>query len=126
MSLLHRLEARLPGRATLGITVTFRQNFKPDLEEVAKIAQARGYQVLGDSLTITFADNQPVWRFAAVAIERTRALSPAMLAQELSVSVGIARFSITPKRPRINGLIEPYSSKASERDAAGFKSGRGL
>lgn len=98
MSLLHRLEARLPGRATLDITVTFRQDFKPDLEAVAKLAHARGYQVLRDSLSITFADNQPVWRFAAVAIERSRALSPAMLAQELSVSVGIARFSITPVR----------------------------
>ena len=96
--LLHRLEARLPGRATLDITVTFRQDFKPDLEEVAKIAHARGYQVLCDSLAITFADNQPVWRCAAVAIERSRALSPAMLAQELSISVGIARFSITPVR----------------------------
>jgi putative Mg2+ transporter-C (MgtC) family protein len=89
---------RLPGRATLDVTVTFRTGFKPDMQEVEQIAQARGYRVLRDSVTITFADNQPVWRFGAVALERSRALSPALLADELSVSDGIAKFSITPVR----------------------------
>lgn len=98
MSLLHNLEARLPGRATLDVTVTFRQNFKPNLEVMAKIADARGYRVMRDSVTITFADNQPVWRFGAQAVERSKALSPAMLAEELSVLEGIASFSITPVR----------------------------
>ena len=98
MSLLHRLEARLPGRAALDVTLTFRPGFKPDLQEVAQIAQARGYQVLRDSVTITFADNQPVWRFGAVAMERSRALSPTLLADELSVSEGVAKFTITPVR----------------------------
>lgn len=98
MSLLHNLETRLPGRATLDVTVTFRQNFKPNLEAMAKIADARGYRVMRDSVTITFADNQPVWRFGAQAVERSKALSPAMLAEELSVLEGIASFSITPVR----------------------------
>jgi len=98
MSFLHSLEMRLPGRATLDVTVTFQPGFKPDMREVNKIAQARGYRVLCDSVTITFADNQPVWRFGAVALERSRALSPALLAEELAVSDGIARFSITPVR----------------------------
>src|SRR5262245_118264 len=50
MSLLHRLEVRLPGRATLDITLTFREGFQPRLEELTKGAAARGYSVLGDSL----------------------------------------------------------------------------
>ena len=98
MSLLHSLETRLPGRATLDVTVTFRRASSRTCKKWQQIAQARGYRVLRDSLTITFADNQPVWRFGAVAIERSRALSPALLAEELSVSEGIARFSITPVR----------------------------
>jgi putative Mg2+ transporter-C (MgtC) family protein len=98
MSFLHGLEMRLPGRATLDVTVTFRPGFKPDLQEVNNIAQARGYRVLRDSVTITFADNQPVWRFVALALERSRALSPALLADELAMSDGIANFSITPVR----------------------------
>jgi putative Mg2+ transporter-C (MgtC) family protein len=98
MSVLHRLEMRLPGRAALDVTVSFRPGFKPDLQEVEQVARARGYRVMRDSITITFADNQPVWRFGAVALERSRALTPAQLAEELSVSDGIVRFSITPVR----------------------------
>ena len=52
--------------------------------------------VLRDSVTITF--NQPVWRFGAMAVERSRALSPTLLADELSASEGVAKFTITPVR----------------------------
>jgi putative Mg2+ transporter-C (MgtC) family protein len=98
MSLLQRLEMRLPGRATLDITLAFRSGFRPNLDEVAKVAELRGYQVLRDTVTITFAENQPVWRFAAIAVERSRALSPALLADELADFEGMAKFSITPVR----------------------------
>ena len=98
MSLLHRLEHRLPGRATLDITLAFRHGFRPNFDEIAAVAEARGYRVLRDSLTITFAEDQQVWRFAAMAAERSRALSPALLADELSGFDGMAKFSITPVR----------------------------
>jgi putative Mg2+ transporter-C (MgtC) family protein len=98
MSALHRVEARLPGRMTLEIAVTFRPGFQPSLEEVTRIAEARGYRVLRDSLTITCADSQPLWRFGAVAVERSRAVSPALLAEELGADRGIASFSIVPVR----------------------------
>jgi putative Mg2+ transporter-C (MgtC) family protein len=98
MSLLHSIEMRLPGRAALDVTVTFRPGFKPDMQEVEQIAQARGYRVLRDSVTITFADNQPVWRFCAMALERSRALSPTLLADELAAFEGVANFTMTPVR----------------------------
>ena len=98
MSLLHRLEAKLPGRTTLDIALTFRRGFQPKLDELHKRAEARGYRVLRDSLTITFADNQPLWKFGAVAVERSRAVSPALLAEELAISEGVASFSIAPVR----------------------------
>jgi putative Mg2+ transporter-C (MgtC) family protein len=98
MSLLHRLEAKLPGRTTLDIALTFRQGFQPKLDELDKRAEARGYRVLRESLTITFADNQPLWKFGAVALERSRAASPALLAEELATSDGVASFSIAPVR----------------------------
>jgi putative Mg2+ transporter-C (MgtC) family protein len=98
MSLLRRLEVKLPGRATMEIALTFREGHGAKLDELAKAAEARGYQFLHDSLTITFADNQPVWRFGVVAIERSRAVSPALLAEELASSEGVAKFSIAPVR----------------------------
>ena len=54
--------------------------------------------MLRDSLTIAVADNQTVWRFGAVAMERSRALSAALLADELSTFEGLAKFTITPVR----------------------------
>ena len=98
MSLLHRLEAILPGRATMDIALTFRQGYQPKLDELAKAAEARGYRVLRDSLTITFTDNQPLWKFGIVTVERSRAVSPAQLAQELAAAEGVASFSIVPVR----------------------------
>ncbi|MFC5579210.1 MgtC/SapB family protein [Lysobacter niabensis] len=98
MSLLQRIEARLPGRASLKITVKFRAGHPPDLEEVVQRGRARGYRVLRESLTITFSDNQAVWRFGVVALERSRALSPDHMAEELSKDENIVSFSIAPVR----------------------------
>jgi putative Mg2+ transporter-C (MgtC) family protein len=98
MSMLHRLEAKLPGRATLEVCVTFGSIGPPPFDELAQRAAARGYRVLRDSLRITFSERQPVWRFCVVALDRARAASPALLAQEMAVSDGVASFSIVPVR----------------------------
>lgn len=91
-------ELAIPGRTTLDLNLTFQKGFRPDLDEIAAIAEARGYRVLRESVTIAFADNQPVWRIAAVSLKRSRAVSPALLAHELSSFHGMAKFVITPVR----------------------------
>ncbi|HJV60685.1 MAG TPA: MgtC/SapB family protein [Albitalea sp.] len=98
MSLLHKLEAKLPGRSTLEVCLTFGAAGPPRFDELAEQAQARGYRVLQDSLCITFSDSLPVWRFCVVALERTRATSPMLLAEEMATSEGVASFSIVPVR----------------------------
>ena len=84
MSMLQRLEARLPGRATLEVCLTFGAAGPPTFEELAAQAESRGYRVLHDSLRITFADSRPMWRFCVVALDRARAASPDSLAQEMA------------------------------------------
>lgn len=98
MSLLHRLELRLPGRSTLEITLAFQPGLRPDIDELVARAQLNGYSVLRDSVTITYSDSQMVWRFASVANSRSRALSPARLAEEMAAFDGVSRFTITPVR----------------------------
>ena len=98
MSLLQGIEAWLPGRSTLEVCLTFGPAGPPTFNELAQVAEARGYRVLHDSLRITFADSLPVWRFCVVALDRTRATSPVLLAQEWSVSDGVTGFSIVPVR----------------------------
>jgi putative Mg2+ transporter-C (MgtC) family protein len=98
MALLHKVEARLPGRATLDVTLTFLDGYAPKLDDIAQDAAARGYRVLRESLSVTFADRQPVWRFGVVALERSRAVSPALLAEELAAREDVVNFSIVPVR----------------------------
>jgi len=100
MSLLHRLEERLPGRATFDVSLTFRRDRTPKFDRVVADAELRGYLVLRNSVTITHTDDHPVWRFTVVAKDRSTALSPVSLAEELlaSESSGLLRFSILPVR----------------------------
>jgi putative Mg2+ transporter-C (MgtC) family protein len=98
MSLLQRLELRLPGRRTLEVGLTFSDGGPPDFETLARAAVDRGYRVLHDSLRITYADSQAVWRFCVVAPDRERATSPAALAQDLTRVAGVAAFSLVPYR----------------------------
>jgi putative Mg2+ transporter-C (MgtC) family protein len=98
MSLLHRLEGLLPGRSTLDVTLTFHPGNPPSYDELSGVAQARGYRMLSNSLNITFADSRPVWRFSVVALDRSRATSPAALAEEMAAAEGVAGFSIVPVR----------------------------
>lgn len=98
MSFLQKIEMRLPGRASLDVTIKFCAAFEPKLGEVVKTGEARGYRVLRESLTISFSDKQAVWRFGVVALERSRAVSPAHIAEELSKDPDIQSFSITPVR----------------------------
>jgi putative Mg2+ transporter-C (MgtC) family protein len=98
MSLLHRLEVRLPGRSTLEVTLSFGRDGAPPFEELARQAEARGYQVQRSSLRINFAESRPVWRFCVTARDRARAASPVALAEELSAAPGVDSFSIVPVR----------------------------
>ena len=79
MSLLRDVEARLPGRATLDISLTFQRGSTPNFELLFAAAEVRGYQLLRESLTITFTDQLFMWKFGAVALDRYRAASPALL-----------------------------------------------
>ena len=98
MSVLHRLEGILPGRSTLDVTLTFRPGSPPSFEELSGVASVRGYRVIRNSLSITFADSRPVWRFSVVALDRSRATLPSALAEEIASTEGVAGFSILPVR----------------------------
>jgi putative Mg2+ transporter-C (MgtC) family protein len=97
MALLHRLEARLPGGMTLDVSLTFQPGEAPDFDLLIDRAKSRGYRVLHDSLTITFADNQAVWRVSLVAPDKARAIAGSTGGRE-GCNQGVSRFSIVPVR----------------------------
>lgn len=98
MSFLRQVEVRLPGRASLDVMVTFREGYAPGLDEIIQMGLARGHRVLSESVTIAYSEKQAVWRFGIVALDRSRSVSPASLAEELTSDPDVASFSITPVR----------------------------
>ena len=98
MTLVRQVERWLPGRQSFDVSITFRRDAAPDLDELAQIARTHGYRVLRDSLSFAFVDGQPIWRFCVLALDRSRSTSPAKLADELSRAEDLTRFSIVPMR----------------------------
>lgn len=55
-------------------------------------------RVVADSLCISYADEQPEWRFTATARDREMLASSGLLADELSEFEGVVSFSIERNR----------------------------
>ncbi len=98
MSFMHRLELLLPSRTTMGVVLTFREGFVPKEPVLARVAAARGYELVRSSLSITFDAKRPVWKFLAVAHKGSETVSAALLAEELSAFDGVVSFSLQPAR----------------------------
>lgn len=96
MSLVHEVERKLPGRAVFDVSLSFCRDTTPQLEQLAQVALTHGYRLVHHSLSISYADTVPVWRFCVIALDRSRSTSPARLAHELSRSDEVVRFSIVP------------------------------
>ena len=96
MSLVHEVERKLPGRAVFDVSLCFRRDAAPALEQLGAVALTHGYRLVHESFSISYADNEPVWRFCVIALDRSRSTSPARLAQDLSRSHEVLRFSIVP------------------------------
>ena len=98
MSMLQRLEARLPGRSTLEVCLTFSAAGPPSFEELAARPSRAGIACCttacaSPSPTASRCGASAWWRRIAA-----RAASPASLAQELATPDGVASFSIVPVR----------------------------
>jgi putative Mg2+ transporter-C (MgtC) family protein len=98
MTLVHEIEKTLPGRASFDVTLTFERDSAPQLADLTRTALTHGYRLAPASLSFSFAENHPVWRFCVVALDRSRATSPAQLAHDLARSDDVASFSIVPMR----------------------------
>jgi len=98
LSVLNRLEGRLPGRSALEVALTFDTGYEPDLDDFEYGAAERGYEMQRHTLTINYLDNRLVWRMNVVAKDRSVATSPALLGRGLQRLTGISNFAITPIR----------------------------
>ena len=94
---ISRLEGWLPSRQAIAINMRFRKDFVPHEDVLRRVAFERGYDIAGGTISISFQDGQPEWKFVAVAIDKNSA-PISELAGELTRFEGVENYSLTHAR----------------------------
>ncbi|MDL2356545.1 MAG: MgtC/SapB family protein [Pseudomonadota bacterium] len=98
MIYLHRIEAFLPSRHALAITMRFRPGYAPLEATLRRVALERGYEIAGGTLTIGGSEGRQEWRFVALALSRKSGIPLSGLASELAAFDGIDSFQLSHAR----------------------------
>jgi putative Mg2+ transporter-C (MgtC) family protein len=98
MTLVYKLEERLPSRSGVAIVVRFNKDIFPDEEALRKVSLEHGYEISRGTLSITFRDGQPEWQFLAVAWDKRKGSSVSDLAKMMSLYKGVESFHVSPAR----------------------------
>ena len=93
-----RLEAWLPSRQAVAITLQFKPGFVPVQSALRAMAQARGYDIAEGSISIAYANGAPEWRFVAIAQDRKNMVTIAMLATDMTRYDGVQGFQLNYAR----------------------------
>ncbi|WP_295999480.1 MgtC/SapB family protein [Rugamonas sp.] len=98
MIFLYKLEAWLPSRHAVAITMRFRQGYMPQEAALRKMALMRGYDIAGGSLMIGSDGGKQEWRFVAIALSKRSGSSLSQVSAELAQFDGIDGYTLTHAR----------------------------
>lgn len=98
MIFLSRLEAWLPSRHAVAITMRFKRDFVPREDALRRIALKRGYEIAGGSLMIGSEEGRQEWRFVAIALSKRSGSGLSEVAAELAAFDGIDSFQLSHAR----------------------------
>jgi putative Mg2+ transporter-C (MgtC) family protein len=98
MMWVSKLEGWLPSHPAVAIALRFRSGFEPREDVLRRVALERGYVIAGGTMTISFDDGRPEWRFVAVAKGNHQGSPLTELARELTVFDGVESFHLSHAR----------------------------
>ena len=98
MIYISKVEAWLPSRHAVAITMRFVKDFVPREDALRDIALERGYAIAGGSMSISSDRGSQEWRFVALALSKKSGAPLADLASELAQFSGIESFQISHAR----------------------------
>ena len=98
MIYLSRIEAWLPSRHAIAITMRFREGYEPQEDALRRMALERGYEIAGGSLMIAQDKGKLEWRFVALALSKRSGSPMSHLAGELRRFEGIEGFQLSHAR----------------------------
>ena len=95
MMWVSKLEAWLPTRQAVAVTLRFRKNFSPQESALRAMADRRGYELADGSVAISLQDGQSEWRFVAIARVKNAGAPLSDLAQEVQAFDGVDSFQLS-------------------------------
>lgn len=93
-----KIESWLPSRQAVAITLKFRSGYNPDESVLRAMAESRGYEIAGGTISITLTNGCPEWQFIAVARRRQKMIPISELAREMSRFDGVTGFNLNYAR----------------------------
>ncbi len=98
MIYLNKIEALLPSRHAVAVTMRFRQDYRPREDVLRKVALERGYEIAGGTLAIGGGPGRQEWRFVALALSKHSGAPLSQLADELAKFEGVEHFQLSHAR----------------------------
>lgn len=98
MVFLSKVEAWLPSRHAVAMTMRFKQGYMPEEKALREIALKRGYQIAGGSMMISSDKGAQEWRFVAIALSKRSGASMSELAKEMAAFDGLEGFQLSHAR----------------------------
>ncbi|MRW90088.1 MgtC/SapB family protein [Duganella sp. FT80W] len=98
MIYLTRLEAWLPSRHAIAITMCFKPGYRPQEQALRTMAAQRGYEIASGSMMISSSGGMQEWRFVAIAFSKRSGAPMSVLSAELAEFDGIHSFQLTHAR----------------------------
>jgi putative Mg2+ transporter-C (MgtC) family protein len=98
MIFLSKVEAWLPSRHAVAMTMRFKAGFMPEEKALRAIALKRGYEIAGGSMMIGSDRGMQEWRFVAIALSKRSGASMAELAREMAAFDGLEGFQLSHAR----------------------------
>lgn len=93
-----KLESWLPARQAISIVMQFEEGFVVSESAIRALALARGYELAGGSIIISYKEGKAEWRFVAVALNRKLATSISALSDEMSKFEGLVAYQLAHAR----------------------------
>jgi putative Mg2+ transporter-C (MgtC) family protein len=98
MIYLSRVEALLPSRHAMAVSMRFKPGQSPSEETLRRVALERGYEIAGGSMSISSVGGHQEWRFVALALSKHSGVRLSELAAELSHFEGVEGFQLSHAR----------------------------
>lgn len=95
---ISKLEEWLPSRQAVAITLKFEKNFQPIEAALRAMANARGYDIAGGTISIRLTEGAQDWSFVAVARSRQKMGPLSELAQGMAQFSGVDSFHLSYAR----------------------------